>query len=289
MTENRFGGNWTRRKLVCLQSYIQSYSNVMKNKDYFTKIYIDPFCGSGSWLEDSNSVEDMLEPEDKELNHGSPITALQVGKNFNEFYFNDKNQEFIDLLKSQIGSIPDRKIHYNSREANEFLMDISSRINWQNSRAIVFLDPFGLQINWSTLVRMSETRAIDIVMLFPTSSLCRMLPNSELPMPEWQSKLDRFLGTTEWRKFYHKKQVVDLFGASEKTERTANSDDIINFVIKQLGSIFFVVDKKLNLKNSKGSSLFDVIFLCANRNPKVHALVDKIAIGAVRFAQKELN
>jgi hypothetical protein len=64
--------------------------------------------------------------------------------------------------------------------------------------------------------------------------------------------------------------------------------EIMNFVTRRLSDLFFVVDKTLDLKNSKGSSLFHLIFLCANRSKKAHSLVNKLAKGAIDFANREL-
>lgn len=34
-------------------------------------------------------------------------------------------------------------------------------------RAVVFLDPFGMQVEWRTIERIGQTKAIDLWILFP--------------------------------------------------------------------------------------------------------------------------
>ena len=288
MVENRFGGSWTHKKILCLSSYLRSYSESLK-KQKFKKIYIDPFCGSGSWSNEDNLVAELLDQEDIVFNPGSPLTVLQFEENLDEFYFNDSNPEFIIDLRSSLQQFKSKKIFLNCEEANSFIVQIVKNVKKFKVHGVMFLDPFGLQIDWETLKIISKTEAMDIVMLFPSSSLCRMLPNADLPSEAWQSKLDRFLGTQDWKDFYHTEQIQDLFGSIERTERRAGMTEIMNFVTNRLRELFFVVDRTLDLKNSRGSSLFHLIFLCANRSESAQKLVNKLAKGAIDFANKELS
>ncbi|GAI54351.1 unnamed protein product, partial [marine sediment metagenome] len=38
---------------------------------------------------------------------------------------------------------------------------------WQNNRAVLFLDPYGMQVNWETIKAIANTEAIDLWYLFP--------------------------------------------------------------------------------------------------------------------------
>lgn len=286
MVENQFGGSWTEAKLICLASYLRSYSTIMKHQTIFRRIYIDPFSGPGNRVEADFNVEDLFEVS-KEEKPVSPVLATEIGENFDEFFFNDKRSEFIRSLQDVIQT--GKPVHYSSIEANEFLANVISAIDWKKSRAVIFLDPFGLHVDWKTLDILAKTRAVDIVMLFPTSSLCRMLPNRDLPSDKWEGKLDRFLGTGDWRKFYRIRQETDMFVTVDKNFREASSEDILHFVRQRLETLFFVANNVFELKNSKGSPLFHIFFMCANRSPKVRNMVNEIASGAVKFARKEIE
>lgn len=289
MVENRFGGSWTEAKLICLRAYLHAYSNALKNQK-FDKIYIDPFCGSGSWGSEELLTEDLLDPADRVINPGSPLTALEVGTYFDAFYFNDQNPDFISSLKENVkGLSSDKTIYFSEKEANQFIFDLIEKFHKANLRGVMFLDPFGLQIDWLTLQAIAKTEAIDIVMLFPSSGLTRMLPSTGLPNQAWQQKLNQFLGTMDWKDFYHVESARDLFGEILRTERRAKMPDIMKFVVKRLQEHFYVVDKTLELKNSRGSNLFHLIFLCANRSEKAHKLFDKLARWAIDYAQEEFG
>lgn len=289
MAENRFGGIWTQIKLTCLSSYLHAYSNALKYQN-FKKIYIDPFCGSGSWGSENLLTEDLLDPADRVINAGSPLTALQFGADFDSFYFNDQNPAFISSLKENVKEFSSHKvIYFSEKEANEFILELVEKFDKSNSRGVMFLDPFGLQIDWLTLQAIARTGAMDIVMLFPSSGLTRMLPSSGFPNEAWQQKLNQFLGTSDWKDFYHVQSTRDLFGEVVRTERRAKLPDIMNFVVERFREHFYVVGKTLELNNSRGSNLFHLIFLCANRSEKAHNLFDKLARAAISFAQKEFG
>lgn len=286
MVENRFGGSWTEAKLICLASYLRSYSNIMKNQTSLHRIYIDPFSGPGNRIESDYNIEELFDfPKDGRS--VSPLLATEVGQSFDEFYFNDKKSDFVQSLRHAIHT--DKLVHFSAKEANIFLGEVISNINWRKSRAVIFLDPFGLHVDWATLEFIATTEAVDIVMLFPTSSLCRMLPNEDLPPFEWQEKLDRFLGTPLWRDFYRKRRIENLFEVIDQTVREANSVEILNFVRKSLEKIFFVANDTFELKNSKGSTLFHILFMCANRSSHVRDMVNRIANGAVKLARREIE
>jgi three-Cys-motif partner protein len=65
-------------------------------------------------------------------------------------------------------------------EANSCLVSLCKRYDWirENRRAVVFLDPFGMQVTWNTIQAIAETKAIDLWVLFPLGiGVMRMLPN----------------------------------------------------------------------------------------------------------------
>jgi len=58
-------------------------------------------------------------------------------------------------------------------------MHLAEQVDWKRGRAVVFLDPYGAQTKWETLVALAETRAADIWILVPFGvAEARMLPHS---------------------------------------------------------------------------------------------------------------
>jgi three-Cys-motif partner protein len=39
--------------------------------------------------------------------------------------------------------------------------------DWQKERAVVFLDPYGMQVEWSTIEALAPTKGIDLWNLLP--------------------------------------------------------------------------------------------------------------------------
>src|SRR5258707_11201188 len=44
---------------------------------------------------------------------------------------------------------------------------------WKSARAVLFLDPYGMEVDWETLVAIAATKAIDVWFLFSLSGLYR--------------------------------------------------------------------------------------------------------------------
>lgn len=79
--------------------------------------------------------------------------------------------------------------------------------NWRNNRGVVFLDPYGLQVTWDTLVAIAQTKALDVWVLFPSGMglNCLLTKSGDIPQ-EWQETLDRSLGTKEWRSAFYRSE-----------------------------------------------------------------------------------
>ena len=71
--QNKFGGNWTKKKLDCLKQYVVAYEKVMKNQP-FKLFYIDAFAGSGyrTINKDEQSIGNFLK--------GSPPLFWKIHK-----------------------------------------------------------------------------------------------------------------------------------------------------------------------------------------------------------------
>jgi three-Cys-motif partner protein len=39
--------------------------------------------------------------------------------------------------------------------------------DWRSHRAVLFLDPYGMQVEWQTIEAIAKTAAIDLWLLFP--------------------------------------------------------------------------------------------------------------------------
>lgn len=264
-TQNKFGGSWSDTKLQALQKYLKSYTTAL-SKAPFTKIYIDAFAGAG--------VEKISDDE-QAYRHGSPLLAIANQPAFDEFIFIDKSQENLNQLARQIGE-QNRPINYYCADANIALKDLCEKIDWVSHRAVVFLDPFALQVEWQTIRQIAATKAIDMWLLFPAMAVNRMLTRSGEIVPEWQQKLTNTVGSDDWRQAFYSKDSPDLFG-HEKTIKNPNPFHVLStLVTAQLKKEFHSVhEEPMILKNSGNTPLFLLCF--AAGNPKGGPIAIKIA------------
>lgn len=270
MTEREsFGGNWSGEKLSALESYLKSYTTALKNTT-FKLAYIDAFAGSGlrRVFKDENPclLEDSDVAEDEHYRHGSPLIALDIDPPFDAFIFIERDADSMASLQSQVEERwPGRNIRYLQGDANEHLQELCEK-DWGKHRAVAFLDPFALQVNWNTLEKISQTQAIDLWLLFPAMAVNRMLPRSGKIPPRWAERLNLLFGEDKWRDAFYSTPSENLFG-EEVTEKNPQIFDILSrYVTERLAQIFSGThDKPLILKNRTGAPLFLLCFACGSK------------------------
>ena len=88
---------------------------------------------------------------------------------------------------------------------------LSGQIDWRHNRAVVFLDPFGMQVPWSTIEALSKTKAIEVIINFPLGMAIQRLLIRSGEIPEgWQISLDIFFGSQDWRHITYKQTRISL-------------------------------------------------------------------------------
>lgn len=189
-------------------------------------------------------------------------------------------------LSGLIAEFPTRKIEVINGDANDVIIRLCDKTDWRSSRGVVFLDPYGLQVSWNTLVSVAKTKAIDAWILFPSGlGLNRLLTKSgDIPI-EWQETLDRCLGTKEWRSaFYREEDIADLFeGVRTKKTKDADRAKLEKFYLDRLKSIFpIVMDGNVRLTNSKDQTMYLLCFVSANPSEKVRKLAGTLASWAAK-------
>jgi three-Cys-motif partner protein len=281
-----FGGPWTQRKLDVVREYLNLYANALKNQS-FQRIYIDAFAGTGDRAEKRSATLPLLDlPEFDAVAKGSARLALEVVPPFHRYIFIERASRRASELTVLKSEFPSRKIEIRNEDANDAIVAVCKVTNWSGTRGVVFLDPYGLQVSWATLVAISGTGSLDAWILFPTGiGLNRLLKKDGNLPQEWEETLDRFLGTDEWRsEFYVIEETRDLFSGSQaKTVKTASAEKFEKFILARLRTIFPVVmDKGVALTNSKGQTMYLLCFVSANRSPKVKALATRLARWAAK-------
>lgn len=290
MVKHEFGGDWTNEKLSCLQEYLVSYTTIFHKNIHAKKLtttYVDAFAGTGYRVPSRPQPEHqppslfaLEDPDTEAYLKGSARIALEVEPSFNHYLFIDKNPQHVLELNRLKEQFFHKSSHINIElaEANAFLRDWCSRVDWRFNRAVVFLDPYGMQVEWDLIKIIAQTKAIDLWLLFPLGiAVNRLLKKDEPPEQEWANALTRIFGTDEWRSaFYSQQKILTLFGEEDIQCKNAELDQIGRFFVDRLKTVFAgVAESALQLCNSKNNPIYLLCF--AAGNPKGAPTAVKIA------------
>ncbi|MGC9093199.1 MAG: three-Cys-motif partner protein TcmP [Bacteroidota bacterium] len=284
--KNSFGGDWTEEKLEALKKYLNAYLTIMKGNEkarYYKIIYIDAFAGPGYRAVDTEEkgyLAVFFEEETRKFLDGSPRIALQsmynkTGETFDEFIFIELDKgkcEELENLKKEFSHIKDRTKIVNE-DANSYLQKLCRITDWSKKRALVFLDPYGMQVEWKTLEMIAKTKAIDCWILFPLGvAVNRLLKRDGNIDNKRRERLNKLFGTEEWyNEFYKVSKKETLFGPETNVEKVPITK-IGNYFCKRLKEIFYAVSEPRALYNSKRNPIYLLIFACANEKASKTAL-----------------
>ncbi len=280
-----FGGDWTEDKLDRLTAYLAAYMQAMKNQP-FRKIYVDAFASTGYRATGTKKTSqeqllieltaELAEPEAQGFLKGSASRALDIEPGFDEYLFIEKDPRSARELENLRIAHPSRSSRINivTADANEYLRQWCDTVDWSRNRAVLFLDPFGMQVEWSLLERIAKTGAIDVWLLFPFVGVNRHLTRREPPPEEWAARITKIMGTADWREeFYPAKTDLNLFEEAEVQSKDTDFDRIGSYFVKRLETIFPGVAKNpLPLRSSTNTPLFLFCFAVSNERGKNLAL-----------------
>lgn len=292
-SQTSWGGSWTTQKLDVFEKYVKAYLTIMnsyRDKYDWKLIYFDGFAGSGSRTKEeskeevavmSNLFEDTSLSEN-EVNpyRGAAARVLgieRVMRGFYYYYFVDKKQESIDSLSSKIASIESKgKKVFRCGDANDKIAAMADFLRKnQKYKALVFLDPFGMQIDWNSIKKLAHL-SVDLWILIPSGVIVNRLLERNV---DWNiglkhmSKLKDFFGIDnedEIRNFfYEEKKSNTLFGLEASIEKKSKPiERIAELYIKKLkdGIFDYVSDKPLVLYSNNNVPLFHFAFASQNKN-----------------------
>ncbi len=281
-----FGGDWTEEKLGRLAKYLPAYANVLKGRAY-KYAYIDAFAGPGyreRRRKQAAPNQDLWDEDPDELGRrftaGSAIVAMQSEPPFLSYIFIEHDVLALAKLEHALREKFPQRIFlakFESGDANVVLKRLCGG-DWSRHRAVLFLDPYGMEVEWSTMEAIARTQAIDVWILFPAGiGVNRQLP-VDGNVPGWaRAAFTRLFGTPDWYdRFYAKHATDDMFGGPDRIQKVASSDDIVAFYRERLEQIFpHVAPNPLVLCNSNNAPMFALFFAAAH--PKYGATAVKIA------------
>lgn len=280
MAKQRFGGDWTEDKLARVGKYFERYNVALKNKP-FIREYIDAFAGTGyREVRDAGVSSKLLFPEladievQGKLLDGSARIALKTEPSFDRFTFIENNLHKAQELEKLREEFPSKDIRVYADEANRRVQAICSE-SWHNRRAVLFLDPFGMQVSWQTLEAVANTESIDVWLLFPLGvAINRLLKRDREISEPIRQRLNIMFGDEAWFDAFYSES-----GSKELNQRVMFDTDaqpgylskadfsmIEDYFRRRLQGIFAgVAANSVWLRNSKNVPLYQLFFMAGNK------------------------
>ncbi|TGM97307.1 three-Cys-motif partner protein TcmP [Leptospira dzoumogneensis] len=252
-------GKWSEIKLDIIQGYASLFQQILSKK--FTTIYIDAFAGYGV----HKSKESGVEIE------GSPLRALKVNPQFMEYHFIDKDADKVDHLEALINPSDYDNVRFYTGDCNLVLKkQILPKITFESfKKAFCVLDPYGMTLDWDTVLACGKTRATDILINFPIMDMNRnaLRANRETVTEFNEEKMNSFWGNDSWKKIAYPETQYELFGEDSPTKIKGTVDRILNEYLRRLKEEagFQCTLKPLPMKNSKGAVVYYLIFAANHR------------------------
>jgi three-Cys-motif partner protein len=286
--QKEWGGIWTMKKLDAFTKYVASYLTIMKKNPYWKTIYFDGFAGNGSKKPRCNNriYHDLfLSEEEENVYKGSAERILSINKGlaFDFYYFIDINEKSIKELERRLSAF--QKYHpqsfqFRPGDCNKNLQDLSSAMKSRKNEfaALVLLDPFGMQIDWTSIASLKDTRS-DIWILVPTGVIVNRLLDRSGKLKHID-KLQSFFGLSESLLkdyFYKIDSIPTLFGDEREivNKVTRPIEKIADLYIERLNTIWKYVSKNpMILYYSKHVPIFHFVF--ASNNATAYRIASQI-------------
>lgn len=284
---SKWGGQWTEEKLDTFAKYVNAYLTIMnnyRNRFNWKLIYFDGFAGSGSRYEEINSIsellldlfdDDAINCDEINLYQGAAERILSIEQEgFDYYYFIDKDQSSINKLKDKLTAnyVKNGKLEFRCSDANEEVIRMSKALKANlKFRAMVLLDPFGMQVSWDTIASLANTHT-DLWILIPTGVIVNRLLDRKGELKHIETLSSFFgLGEDEIKSFFYKRRVVNtLFGEEEIVTKVSQPiKRIAELYIKRLKTIFaYVTEEPLVMYNTRQTPIFHFAFASNNETAK---------------------
>ena len=285
-----WGGKWTEEKLDAFEKYVKAYLTIMnKFRDAYgwKLLYFDGFAGSGTRNQEEVKEEVVeaeelfgqeVPAEDFNVYQGAAERVVKIESNgvrsFDHYYFVDKSDENCKKLENKLSQYQTiGKKHYLPKDANDAVKMLANTLRkYSNCKALAFLDPFGMQIDWASIESLKNL-SVDLWILVPTGVIINRLLERKVNQEKGLAhaeKLKIFFGLTaeEIKNFFYiEKQVQTLFGDEEIITKAENAiRKIAQLYVKRLKDVFpFVTEDPMVLYNNQNVPIFHLVFAAKNK------------------------
>ncbi len=196
---------------------------------------------------------------------GSPQIALKTDPPFDVCVFIERDPGRRHQLEQLKAEHPGRDVRIYSGNCNDYFEEkLSSPIDWR-WRGVVFLDPFGMHVPWTTIERLARTRALEVIVNFPLAmAIHRVLPRSPQQLSIRRCmRNDLYFGDYGW---FDQVYRLDhgLFGHST-VKRDDAGDRLLDWYLQRLKRAFGYVSSPYLVTNSRDAPLYHLIWAGPHR------------------------
>jgi three-Cys-motif partner protein len=201
-----------------------------------------------------------------------------VSPQFDFLLFVEKNRNYANALRDPAAKRLQRRIVVAEEDANSALKSMVSANRWNDKRAVAFLDPYGMEVEWSTLESLASTEAIAVWFLFPLAGLYRQATRRLVDIDHSKrDALTRIFGSSSWEEeLYPISGEPDMFGILPERRRELNPSGLEQYVQRRLSEIFGHVLKPLALPVGKHPQMFSLFLCISNRTNEAIGLASRI-------------
>jgi len=258
-------GIWSEIKLDIIKEYANAFTKIMKSQEWCKGyVYIDAFAGPGVHI--SRRTGEFIP--------GSPLNALEIDNPFTAYHYIDIDKEKAETLNRLTGDRTNINIY--QEDCNEVLVKkILSMLQYESKkRALCILDPYGLHLQWETIMTAAKLKTTEIFLNFPLMDMNRNVLHKDLLSADADQieRMNKFCGTDEWQEILYKKdKQMDLFGDPDRIKIVNSNIKLGEWFKKerlQKTAGFKFVPEPMLMRNSKGGPLFFLFFASHNETGK---------------------
>jgi len=246
-------GPWSEDKLNLLRKYLQAYVKILSGQEWCKGYeYVDAFAGSGK----------PKSKDEQRYIDGSPRVALEVEPPFTRYHFIERSDWRRERLEALVVELPTRSVKIYSGDCNQVLQDeVVPELPFRSlKRAIAFLDPFGMQLEWDTIEALAAVKTIEVILNFPVMAINRNIRRRqpEDMSPAMVETMNRFWGTEDWSTDLFEPDLT-LFG-EERIRVRQGGVELGELFRRRLQTVFPETTVPLLMTNSKKAPLYCLMF-----------------------------
>lgn len=241
-------GPWTEVKVEIVREYAAGFAKIISSVESFHPIYIDGFSGGGLLLSEVTG----------EIVAGTPLRIVSLTPRFEEYHFVEKELSKIAALRTLVGGYPGVTVH--SGDSNEILLrDILPKMTYKSFRkGLLFLDPYGLHIDWKIVQAAGSSKCVDLLLNFPIMDMNMNILKTDpaSTAPEQVVRMSRFWGNNGWIKDCYEAQP-GLFGMFPPSKKAGNEPVVLAYQRRlKEDAGFSYISTPLAMRNEKGAILY---------------------------------